>query len=253
MTDIQPSIGIDCYVRASSTGGATGDVVETLRGYAATGVVDDLSVRTWPDRVVLRPATRDADPVERFEKFRAWADRHGVSIVPPFAVRERATLVDDPAAVLVVPALCLAVRVDGELASVVPHRTGTTEYAVDDLLADLEAGTVRSGVPSGRPAGVGDRTDDAAGATRGTRTPDRCPACGGGLATGQGLYACRSCPWSGVVAGTGLLPVATGPKGEAVESAGSLTGDPAESDAPRESEEPPESDDPDRRPTHPSV
>lgn len=269
MTETQPSIAIDCYLRASSAGEEAA-VVDRLRGYLANGVIDDLTVGVWPDQVVLRPGTQEADAVERFRAFRAWADRHGVRISPPFDVRERATPVDDPAAVLVLPSLCLAVRVDGELASVIPHRTETTAYTVADALAELEAGNVHLGVPTGSPDDPAVPSSGPAGSeghrggASGRQTPDRCPACGGALATGQGLYACRACPWTGVVAGADLVAVSrdrgavpAGPAAPVAPSA-STTGTPRESgeaddDDETGSGESSATDESDRQPTHPSV
>lgn len=144
MTPPQPAVAIDCHVRASVPTDSVRATLGAVRGYERAGIVDDLTVQTWPDEVALTGSPRNA-AVERFEAFRAWADRHGVRICPPFAVRDRASLVDDGTPTLVLPALCVAIRVDGELTGVVPHRTGTTEYTVDDVLDDL---TDRDGDPA---------------------------------------------------------------------------------------------------------
>lgn len=134
----QSPMYVECFTRAALPASLTDGSIDTLREYVASGLVDELSVRRWPREVNLSRPAGQRVAIERFETFRAWADSNGVDLEPAFEVRERTTLVDDKTAeILVLPAVCLAVRVDGTLVSVVPHRTETTTYTVDDALAAL--------------------------------------------------------------------------------------------------------------------
>lgn len=204
MSTATPAITVECYVRVSSLVAPVDSTVETLRTYAATGQIDELRVESWPDEISLTGEKADDAVLERFETFRTWADRHSVQLSPAFSIRERTTLVSDTAStVLVLPIVCLAIRVDGELASVVPHATATTTYTVSDALTDLrEAEAVLV------PPAFADRvtTDDATGGASDRREAEHpptdthdlsCPRCGEALVTGQGLYACLSCVWPG--------------------------------------------------------
>lgn len=133
-------ITVDCYVRASTAKGAVGETIETLRAYEGRGVIEDLGVELWPDEVMLTAETEETALVGRYRRFRAWAEQADVSLRPAFQTRERATLVSErPARALVLPTVCLAVRVDGQLASVVPHRADGATYTVGDALGDLTA------------------------------------------------------------------------------------------------------------------
>lgn len=175
----QTAVSIDCFVRASTLAAPVDGVVRTLREYHRSGTIDELTVRAWPDEVPLAGGAEDPDAITRYRLFRAWADEHDVDLEPAFARRDRTTLVSDGTEpVLVLPVMCLAVHVDGELTAVVPHRDGETTYSVGDALADLE----------GRAPGP---SPDARGS-------DRCPACGSEVVTGQGLYACPACSWTDV-------------------------------------------------------
>jgi hypothetical protein len=135
-----PTITVDCYVRAGSLGSPVDETIETLQDYDRRGRLDDLTVDLWPDEVVLTDVSEEMFPLDQYRRFRTWADRADVSLRPGFTVRERASLVSErPATTLVLPVVCLAIHVDGELSTVVPHRDGTTTYTVEDALDDLSA------------------------------------------------------------------------------------------------------------------
>lgn len=138
MTTAGSTVTVDCYVRAAPVGVPVEEVLDTLREYSGRGVIDDFALAVWPREISLAGYTEETPPVVRYRRFRSWAEEAGASLRPGFAVRERGSLVDDRTdAVLVLPECCLAVRVDGELTTVAPHRTGGTTYTVEDALADL--------------------------------------------------------------------------------------------------------------------
>lgn len=191
MIPVQSATGVDvaCHVRATSLVAPVDETVERLREFTDEGVVDDLTVETWPDEVVIDEETEDDPAVERYRRFGEWAEDADVSLRPAFTVRERTTLVEDrPKTALVLPVCCLAVYRDGELACVAPHRDGDETYTVDDALADLERGTRLGSAPTREGPPVPTTPLDA---------PERCPACDRTVVNGQGVYACPACSWRG--------------------------------------------------------
>ena len=134
------AITVDCYVRAASVVPPVDEFIETLRDYDQQGVIDDLTVGGWPDEVVLTTDTEVPPPIAQYRRFQTWAEQTDVSLRPSFTIRERTSLVSDqPKTILVPPVLCLAIHVNGELGTVVPHKSDTTTYTVEDALADLAA------------------------------------------------------------------------------------------------------------------
>ena len=176
MNESGTRVTFDCYLRASTIAGPLDDIVETLHEHERCGTIDELSVTVWPNRIRLTEETERDSILDRYCQFRAWADKNGVSLEPAFTLEERMTLVcDDPQTVLNLPALCLAISVDGDLVSVVPHSTETTTYTIEDALADIEtarpagAGLLES-LPTPRPLGDSDTTVRR---TTGQRTESR--------------------------------------------------------------------------------
>lgn len=181
---------VDCFVRTDAISDPVEARVESLRALASDGIVDTLSVETWPAEVVLTPLTEGTSPVERFRTFERWAAQWGADIEPAFRrVTRRSDMTGETREVLRTPALCLAVRVDGRLREVFPHRSKDTTYTVGDAIEALESGLVA----------VDESVEDP------TSSPDNCPDCDVPLATGQGLYACPDCGWAAVATGDGAL------------------------------------------------
>jgi hypothetical protein len=133
-------VALDCYVRATAAGVFVDDIVRTVHSYEEEGLLEECAVRFWPDEIRLIDDTEETPIITQYRQFQAWADREGVSLEPAFTRRERTTLVsDDSDTVLVLPVVCLAIRVDGELVRVAPHTTGSTPYTVRDALADISS------------------------------------------------------------------------------------------------------------------
>lgn len=180
-------VAVDCYVRADAVSDPLEADLAALRGLARDGAVDELRVRVWPSEVVLSPLTEDSLAVDRYRTFREWAAQWAVRVEPPFR-REtrRSEFTGETREVLRTPALCVAVRVNGRLREVFPHRSRDTTYSVADAIDALERG-----VPT------------VDGALSVHVRPDHCPECDVPLASGQGLYACPECEWVGVATGSG--------------------------------------------------
>lgn len=139
MPSDQSTVSIDCYVRASTLVEPVNNTIEILRDYNQRGVFTELTIEAWPAEVPLTDETDASENVARYERFQGWADTHGVDLQPAFSTRDRTTLLSDtPETVLVLPMICLAIHMDGQLVSVVPHSTDMATYTVEDALTALE-------------------------------------------------------------------------------------------------------------------
>ena len=189
-----PHVRVDCYVRTASLTEPIEARLDALRELSRTGTVDALEVDLWPERVVLGPTTERHPAVECHRTFKRWASQWGASVEPPFA-RETQTsrFTDETREVLVTPALCLAVSVNGHLEEVFPHTADGVTYDVDDAIAALSD---REGVLEGASGSPGGFVDPATG---------RCTGCDRTPVTGQGLYACPECDWVAVPGSDGRL------------------------------------------------
>lgn len=169
----------EVYVRSQQLMEPIDTKIETLRQLESTGLIDDLSEYTWPKTITLSEQAPESDVIDAFERMKAWADEHGMSIRPPFSVRTTtSTITDETRTRLRTPVLCLAVYVGEQLANVIPHSRGDDQYRVTDAIAAL-------------------RTDDLDLFTAAPRSsappPDHCPACENRLITIQGLGVCQDC------------------------------------------------------------
>ncbi|MFC7236050.1 HTH domain-containing protein [Halosegnis marinus] len=129
------------YTRGSAVGrdlDRAHGVVRTLDALAAEGAIGAVEVRTWPARVSLRGDDRDG-VVATFETIEAWAEANGVSVRPPFDVRERrSTVLRETDELLVTPTLCLTVWDGEELLDAYPRceadGAATVEEGLDRYL-----------------------------------------------------------------------------------------------------------------------
>lgn len=175
-----------CYARPAQLAAPIDRQIETLQRCAADGYVETLLVRTWPATLSVTDSPPNSEALATFERFRAWADRAGVSICPPFEqVTRTSTITGEHQELLRTPRLCLAVYADGQLTAVYPHSDGAHTHSVTDVIDTLRTseGPARGGAarpPAPTPMGS-------------------CPKCGASCHSGQGVYACPDCRW---VAGT---------------------------------------------------
>lgn len=227
---VDSAITIECYVRTSSLVAPTNETVAALREFEQQGVIADLTVEAWPDEIVLGDEDEPAT-VEQYRRFKAWANREDVSLHPAFAVRKRTTLVGDRTeAVLTLPMVCLAVYVDGTLETVAPNQS---KYTVNDVLADLE----ELDPPPALSPPTDTSSSSSARVTAPAGTPERCPGCEEPLMTGQGLYTCPTCSWTGIVrasAGASVRPETVSP-----DQLAPVTEEPADTDLHRRRPDPP--------------
>jgi len=132
-------VSVSLFTRTSLPGPSRrrADAVSArLEALATDGSVQAVERETWPKRVPVDDC--DSRVRDVYLDWIDWARREEVSLRPFFATRE----CYDPAAEdftdwLVVPAIALAVRVDGNLAAVYPHEDGDQTVTVEDGLEDL--------------------------------------------------------------------------------------------------------------------
>jgi hypothetical protein len=112
-------------------------VTDRLEALAADGVVDGYDVFTWDKRIRV-DGTGDRGTRDLYLSFVGWADEEGVGLRPFFDTRECYSMATGEfGRWLVLPALCLAVYEDGDLAAVYPHADGREFRSVEDCLDSL--------------------------------------------------------------------------------------------------------------------
>lgn len=170
---------VEAYVRSAQLLAPIDAKIDTLRTLESDGLLSDLTVYAWPEKVALSERTPYSDALEAFERMEAWADEHGASIRPPFAVRTTtSSITGERRTTLRTPVMCLLVYADDRLANVFPHSLDGEHYSVTDAIAFLRTGQL-----------------DVLTATRTTshRPPDRCPSCDRWLTNVQGIGVCHDC------------------------------------------------------------
>jgi hypothetical protein len=131
---------VTLYVRGDMFGAndQQNAVVSRLRELEHSGRIGEYEVSVWNGRVRLGD-DRTPETITTYEKFEAWAAETGVDIDPFFTVRERESFVDGVARELVLPVMCLEVRTDDGLETVVPNVQDAEITTVQDCLDELEA------------------------------------------------------------------------------------------------------------------
>lgn len=160
--------------------------LETLQRLETEDVIDVVTVQAWPDKVSLADPTPYSEVMDLFAQFTLWADRHDVSITPPFGIRTQSTIMsEDTRRILSTPMMCLAVYSEQMLTAVYLHADGDDHYSVTDAIAALRMGEFDRITP--------DSTLESTAAETAVRN---CPDCTGQLISIQGVRACRDCMWT---------------------------------------------------------
>lgn len=145
------------YTRGSAVGrdlDRERDIADALGSLAADGVVGSVEVRTWPARVSLRSGDRDG-VVAAFEAIEEWAEEEGVSVRPPFDVRERrSTILREQDDLLVTPTLCLTVWDGDDVLDAYPRCESDGAPTVEEGLRRVRAAEkTPSAMPVAEPRG----------------------------------------------------------------------------------------------------
>ncbi|THE64782.1 hypothetical protein D8Y22_11025 [Salinadaptatus halalkaliphilus] len=192
MSDVSSETTVVCHVRAPLLLEPIDRQVETLQACESEGTIDELLLRSWPKEVARSESSAHQEVLELYDRFSAWARERGVSIAPPFTERSSTSqITGETTELLVTPLLCLEVYAGDDLVGVYPHSAGEETYTANEVIAALRTGTV--------PTPLGKATEDVASVA------DDCPACGGELVDGQGLFACSDCGWIATMTPSGEL------------------------------------------------
>ncbi|WP_049923250.1 HTH domain-containing protein [Halopiger djelfimassiliensis] len=198
MSDASPELTVVCHVRAPLLLEPIDSQIETLQVCESEGTIDDLLIRSWPKEVSRSDSSPHQEVRERYDRFLDWADRHGVSIRPPFRERTRTSQVTgETTELLVTPLLCLELYRDDELVGVFPHTDGETTYTTDEAIAKLRTGEFPT------PLEGETKAETSVQATSAPSNGCSCPDCGNDLIDGQGTFACPDCGWVGTVTESG--------------------------------------------------
>jgi hypothetical protein len=119
------------------------EAVRRLNALADRGVVDDVSVTVWGDRVPTTTEEAETDHarsvLDAVDEYAGWAADHGLSVDPFFETREaHSAFTGESSTAMELPAMVLAEYRGGELYWVSPCVDGEETYTVGDRLSTLE-------------------------------------------------------------------------------------------------------------------
>lgn len=187
VSDLPPSasaapLTVVCYARSAQLVEPIAAQIETLQHCETEETIETLVLRAWPAECSMAENDPSSEARDRFERFRTWADRAGVSICPPFEqVTRTSTITGEHHELLRTPCLCLALYVNDQLLAVYPHTDDAQTHNVTDVIATLRTGEWPPRVTTVRPP---------------EPTPlGSCPECVATCHSGQGVYYCRDCRW----------------------------------------------------------
>lgn len=132
---------VDVYVRAfEPIRDEHEEAVDRLKALSADGKIVGFSLQTWPNKVRVSERSICKDIVERYEQLDDWATAVGLSIHPPFELRETGyELLGEHDEVLILPAMFVVVTEGEDILGVYPCRAEGQRVGIDDCLAALES------------------------------------------------------------------------------------------------------------------
>lgn len=129
-------------------------VIRTLEALSADEIIDGYEVRTWPERVSCGPGGDNRAGLRAtFDAFEEWAEERGLSIRPPFIVREiQSVFTAEHDEVLITPMLFMAVFDGDAIVGTYPCHHADGVVTIDDWLARMgQPGTGEMNPGTGRP------------------------------------------------------------------------------------------------------
>lgn len=130
-------------------------IIDRLSSLRTNGTLDDITVKTWPDQIVISERTEHDTILETIDRYEQWATDHGLSLRPPFETRTAGLLVGGSREVLTTPMMTAAVY-DDDIVGVYPCSDGEHTWTITDYLdrceidAELPHKHGDSPVPDGR-------------------------------------------------------------------------------------------------------
>lgn len=131
---------VTAYVRPSLVHSPLDDRLSALERLAEEGRIESLDVVPWPAEIPYREEPATDGFLETYHRFQAWAADAGVELHPPFEHRHVSSMFTGESNSLLLPAFCIAVATDGDLAGVYPHGTGPDHVSAADAIDRLRRG-----------------------------------------------------------------------------------------------------------------
>ncbi|GGM43792.1 HTH domain-containing protein [Haloarcula argentinensis] len=113
--------------------------IDRFTELAATGVVDEFDIQTWPEEIPVSQRSEHGEVLETVDQYEQWATERGLSLRPPFETRTSSLLVGGSTEVLRLPMIAVAVYADDDLVGVYPCTDGETTWSVTDCIDALTA------------------------------------------------------------------------------------------------------------------
>ncbi|WP_328765762.1 HTH domain-containing protein [Haloarcula nitratireducens] len=127
---------VDLWTRRPVCGPRT-TVIDRLGSLRTAEVIDDFSVTTWPEEIVVSGRTNHSELLDIVEEFEEWASENGLTLRPPFETRTASLLVGESEEVLTTP-MMLAAAYDGDdLVGVYPCTDGERTRTIGEFLDAL--------------------------------------------------------------------------------------------------------------------
>ncbi len=131
------TLTIDLWTRRPVCGPRT-TVINRLSSLRSAAALDDFTVTTWPDEIVVSERNQHSELLATIERFEAWAADNGVSLRPPFETRTAASLVGASKEVLRTPMLLASVHDGDDIVGVYPCTDGERTWTISEFLDTLE-------------------------------------------------------------------------------------------------------------------
>ena len=113
--------------------------IDQFTELAATGVIDDFDIQTWPEEIPVSQRNEHGEVLATVDRYEQWATERGLSLRPPFETRTSSLLVGGSTEVLRLPMIAVAVYADDDLVGVYPCTDGDTTWSVTDCIDSLTA------------------------------------------------------------------------------------------------------------------
>lgn len=118
--------------------GPRAGVIDRLSELRGADKIDEFTIETWPDEIVLSGRDERSPAAQMFEEYCEWAEANGASIMPPFERRTVTTLVGGCGEVLTLPIMCLAIYGE-ELLAVLPCTVDGRTWTIDGCLDVIDS------------------------------------------------------------------------------------------------------------------
>lgn len=128
---------VDLWTRRPVCGPRT-TVIDRLSSLRTAGTLEDFSVTTWPDEIIVSERNQHSELLATIEEFEVWAADNGVSLRPPFQTRTASLLVGGSREVLRTPMMLASLSEGDDVVGVYPCTDGDRTWTIPEFLDALE-------------------------------------------------------------------------------------------------------------------